>query len=70
MANQVKNVLDQKQKTSLFGIIRRNVYAKKDLKSATKFSDYTSIKAVKDSQIKAEQEKARAVELLLRRAIA
>lgn len=67
MLNQVKNVLNWKQKTSLFGIVRRNIYAKKDLRSATEFPDYIPIGTVKDQQIRVEQEKARAMGLLLRR---
>jgi len=68
MVNRVKNVIDKKQKTSIFGIIRRNVYTKEDLKSATKLQDHIPIETVKDYQIMAEQEKARATEFILRRA--
>lgn len=67
MVNQVKNVLNRKQKTSLFGIIRRNIYAKKDLRPATKFSNDMPIEMVKNHKIRAEQERAGAMELLLRR---
>ena len=66
MLNQVKNVLNRKQKTSLWGI-RRNIYEKKDLGSATKFSNEMPIEMVKDYQIRAEQERAKAVVLLIRR---
>ncbi|HVP92910.1 MAG TPA: hypothetical protein VMS94_04120 [Acidobacteriota bacterium] len=68
MLNQVKNVLNRKQKASLFGIITRSIYAEKDLGSVTKFSNDMSIEMVKDYQIRAEQERARAMGLLLRRA--
>jgi len=68
MVNQVKNGLDQKQKASIFGIIKRNVYTKEELKSATKLSDYMPLETAQDYQVRAEQEKARATEFVLRRA--
>jgi hypothetical protein len=67
MVNQFKKGLDQKQRTGLFGIIKGNVYAKEDLKSATKFPDCVPVEAIKSYQIRAEEEKARATEFILRR---
>jgi hypothetical protein len=65
MLNQVKHVLNRKQKASLWGI-RRSIYAKRDLGSA-KVSNEVPIEMVKDYQIRAEQERARTMGLLLRR---
>lgn len=66
MLNHVKSSLNQKQETSLFGIIRRSIYSKKDLKSAPKFLNELSIET-EEHQIRAEQERAKAVVLLIRR---
>jgi hypothetical protein len=67
MVYQIEKVLGRKRKNRLFGIIRRNVYLKKDLRTAAKFPNYTRVETVEDRQIKAEQETVKAVGLLLRR---
>jgi hypothetical protein len=67
MINQVKNELDRKQGANLIGIIGRNVYTKQESRSAAESSNYVSAETIKDYQIRAEQERARATELALRR---
>jgi hypothetical protein len=66
MLNHVKSLLNRNQETSLFGIVRRSIYSRKDLKSAPKFLNDLSIET-EGHQIRAEQERARAVVLLIRR---
>jgi hypothetical protein len=66
MLNHVKSLLDRKQETSLFGIVRRSIYSKKDLKSASKLPNDLSIET-EEHKIRAEQERAKAIVLLIRR---
>ncbi|MDI6904083.1 MAG: hypothetical protein QMD13_01120 [Candidatus Bathyarchaeia archaeon] len=75
MENRIKFEIGWKQKTKenfslrtqrLFGIVR-NVYCKiKQSGSATHFPAYRTAEILKEYEIKAEQEKAKAIGFLLR----
>jgi len=52
---------------NLFGIIKRNIYSRKDLKSATQLSDDVTVETAQKRHVRIEQERTLAMALLLRR---
>lgn len=68
MARQIKGVLGWKQKIKLFGLIR-NSYVEENSGVTAELSTHETVEMAKDYQIKAELEKARATDSLLRRTL-